>query len=141
MNRPFFQYCRQGVTRRVLLVGNYAIKVPNAQEWRTFIYGITANMIERKFSEMDEPRLAKIHYANRFGFLLIMERLHPLTDAQWDEFNYKAFCDQTDWHMEGITEDKRDGLGSTPDGQIKFVDYGSNVYKSGVCPRCLHKMG
>lgn len=140
MTRPFFRYCNQGATRRVLLAGKYAIKVPNPQEWRTFIYGIMANMIERKFAEMNDTRLAHIHYANRCGFLLIMERLEPLTDEQWEAFDYESVCSSSDWHMEGVTEDKRDGLGSTKDGQIKFVDYGSNVYKSGVCPNCLHQL-
>lgn len=78
----------RGSRRIVLLVGKRAFKVPNFFRWVSFIRGIQENLEERYWWSADGSRkrnpkkewdtklpLAEIFWADRFGFLLIMERL------------------------------------------------------------------
>lgn len=69
---------KTGITRYVLLIGPWAIKVPRFTEFKLLLCGLLANMQERQWSG-HHPALAKVHYANRYGFLLIMERVRPLS--------------------------------------------------------------
>lgn len=87
---------KKGSRRIVFLIGNKVYKIPNILGWVSFIRGIEENLEERYWWSADgsrkrEPKrkwsydlpLAEIHYADRFGFLLIMERLE--TDFFIDE--------------------------------------------------------
>lgn len=66
---------RKGATRVVLLIGPYAIKVPRAYSWRTFLNGLLGNMQERMFwYQLKSPLCAKVHYADPIGLVLVMER-------------------------------------------------------------------
>ena len=91
-----FIQIKKGSRRIVFLIGNKVYKIPNILGWVSFIRGIEENLEERYWWSADgsrkrEPKrkwnynlpLAEIHYADRFGFLLIMERLE--TDFFIDE--------------------------------------------------------
>lgn len=69
---------KHGVTRIVLLVGRWAVKVPRPTEWRLFLRGLLANLQERQWSKCGDERLAKVLWADPTGFLLVMERVDPL---------------------------------------------------------------
>lgn len=76
--------CKIGVTRTVILVGKYAIKLPCLhQNYEMFIEGIRANMAEGRFVNFssDAP-LAKTFYSNRFGLLNIQERVRPVRNKR-----------------------------------------------------------
>lgn len=76
-----------GGRRIVFLIGQRAYKIPNFRRWVSFIRGIEENLEERYWWSADGSRkrepnrpwdhehLAEIFWADRFGFLLIMERL------------------------------------------------------------------
>lgn len=79
---------KSGSRRIVFLIGKYVFKIPRFTRWVSFIRGIEENLEERYWWSADgsrkrEPKrpwdyalpLAEIYWADRFGFLLIMERL------------------------------------------------------------------
>ena len=79
---------KTGSRRVVFLIGKRVYKIPNPKRWVSFIRGIEENLEERYWWSADGSRkrdperpwsptlpLAEIHWADRFGFLLIMERL------------------------------------------------------------------
>lgn len=85
MKLPF--QVKTGSRRIVFLIGKRAFKIPNPKRWVSFIRGIEENLEERYWWSADGSRkrqqdnkwqhefLAEIFWADRFGFLLIMERL------------------------------------------------------------------
>lgn len=70
--------CRNGATRTVLLVGNYAIKVPCLRTPETFYRGLLANLTEKKFGACGFAELAPVKYCNAWGLVLIMRRVRPV---------------------------------------------------------------
>ncbi|HYH66391.1 MAG TPA: hypothetical protein VD866_16985 [Urbifossiella sp.] len=68
---------RRGMTREVLLVGPWAVKVPTLRSWRLFVEGVLANLNERRRSGLD-PRLCPVLFALWGGLLLVMRRAEPL---------------------------------------------------------------
>lgn len=78
---------QHGSRRIVFLIGKYAIKVPSFRRWVSFIRGIEENLEERYWWSADGSRkanpkkkwthdyLAEIFWADRFGFIVVMERL------------------------------------------------------------------
>ena len=78
---------KTGSRRIVFLFGKRVYKIPNFRCWVSFIRGIEENLEERYWWSADGsrkrepnrpwefPNLAEIYWADRFGFLLIMERL------------------------------------------------------------------
>lgn len=86
MSKPFFAY-RYGITRNVLLVGPYAIKIPVFCNWENFLCGLLGNMQEVTFSGM--PRVCPIVFHIPFGFLAVMKRAKEMTYNEsldnWEE--------------------------------------------------------
>lgn len=112
-----------GVTRRVLLIGRYAVKVPTMREWRLFLLGLLANMQEALFGRMNHPDLCPVLWSIPGGFLIVMRRARTLTD---DEF---AALDLERWVVRDETftvpaEIKADSFGYL-DGRLVAVDYGN----------------
>lgn len=119
--------CRMayGVTRKVLLIGNWAIKVPNFDEWRTLLLGLLANMQEKTFSAMGEPDLCPVLFSLPGGWMIVMRRARVLTDeefALWEEWDRRAWLDRGDWLIPA--ELKSDSFGYL-DGRLVVVDYGN----------------
>ncbi len=55
---------RLGVTREVLLVGGFAVKLPKlTYGWKMFLCGLLANMQEREFASLRWPELCPVLFA------------------------------------------------------------------------------
>lgn len=110
-----------GATRAVLLVGGVAVKIPRPTTWRTFLNGLLANMQEREFSRAGWPELCPVLISIPGGWLVVMRRAAPLTDAEWCEIG-------EDWPERGEyvvpVELKRDSFGVLG-GRIVAIDYGT----------------
>ncbi|MCP4528477.1 MAG: hypothetical protein GY833_21545 [Aestuariibacter sp.] len=76
--RGWLKLCRNGATRTVLLVGNYAVKVPRLGNPETFYRGLLANLTEKKFGTCGFAELATVVYGNVFGLVLVMKRVRPV---------------------------------------------------------------
>lgn len=79
---------RSGVSRLVLLLGDWAIKLPHPGSWRRFLWGLQANMQERDWCGVD--RVAPLHYSNRYGLINIMARADSVPFR--DEYCFRWFA-------------------------------------------------
>ena len=50
------QLLRTGATRWVILIGQFAFKIPSLRSWRNFLWGLLANMQEVEFSKCNEMK-------------------------------------------------------------------------------------
>lgn len=122
-----------GTTRYVLLVGKFAIKIPRMCSWRTFLYGILSNIQERTFwNQLKSPLLARVYYADIFGFMLIMERAdnvylgydHPVkSPTKEEEKELKTFFKKC--RSEKLPVDGYFGNVGKFNGKKKLIDYGA----------------
>jgi len=117
------QFMKCGITRRVVLVGRYAIKVPRVRYgWKLFLCGLLANMQEAQFSKSGWPELCPVVLAIPGGWLSVMLRAEPLTIEEWGAFDAGAFCNNGDRIIPA--ELKNDSFGKL-DGRTVAVDYGN----------------
>lgn len=114
---------RSGSTRVVFLVGGVAIKIPRPDCWRLFLHGLLANMQERLWSGQS-PSLARVIWADRFGFVVVMERARPVED--WEAAKRLIICDPIGepLHEFLVSDLKRDNWGIGRVGQLIKIDYG-----------------
>lgn len=128
MKLPPVSICRTGVTRIVILIGRWAIKLPRfGHGWRLGLRGLLCNMQERQFAATGWPELCPVVWAAPGGFLLIMRRARELTREEWFAFNPKTFHDyyENGELVRSIpVEEKMDSFGML-DGRIVAIDYGS----------------
>ena len=110
-----------GATRAVLLVGRLAVKVPRISTWRTFLNGLLANMQEREFARTGWPELCPVVFSVPGGWLLVMRRAEPLSDAEWCTV-HPEWADREEYAVP--VEMKRDSFGVL-DGRIVAIDYGT----------------
>lgn len=119
---------KQGTTRTVFLVGQYAIKVPVVAKWRLFLMGLLANIQEQQFSILKLPELCPVLWAMPGGWFLVMRRARPLVQQDFDLLDYaewiKAGKDLPKGEWIIPVENKPDSFGIL-DGRIVAVDYGS----------------
>lgn len=115
-----------GVTRAVLLVGRYAIKVPRLRYgWSKLLYGLLSNMTEARFTCLaDQFRLCPTVFSIPGGFLNVQRRCAPLSDEEWEQtrFNHDDVHGPGDW-LGMACDFKRDNFG-TLDGRIVLLDFG-----------------
>lgn len=111
-----------GVTRKVLLIGDWAIKVPNFDEWRLFLLGLLANMQEAAFSRTGWPELCPVLFALPGGGLIVMRRATVLTDAEFRQLDMAAWVDCGDYTIPA--EIKSDSFGYIGD-RLVAIDYGN----------------
>lgn len=125
------QLLTNGATRIVLLIGRFAIKLPNCQKYRLFLHGLLSNLQERQFSACQWEELCPVLLSDPLGLFLVMRRARPLTDQEWETVSTQWFaletksqhvCDQGDYYLP--VEHKRDSFGVL-DGKIVAIDYGS----------------
>jgi hypothetical protein len=128
---------RSGCTRDVLLIGGWAIKVPNItlRSWRLFLIGLLCNINEVAWSRAESERmrgghpssvpcLAPVLFALPGGFLLVMKRCDPVDPAK--------FYDQDRARFKGIPcEDKPCSFGLLG-GNMVVLDYGDDVWSPQV---------
>ena len=106
---------KTGVTRIVLLVNKFAIKLPSFRNgWRCFLQGILANEQERVWSAgLIDDRLCPVIISSRFGFWLAMRRADEITELPPRE------------NFNGLPLDYKLSNFGLLDGRIVLVDYGS----------------
>jgi hypothetical protein len=105
---------KRGVTREVVLIGRYAIKLPSLRSWRLFLQGLLCNIQEREFSGFDE-RLCPVLLSVWGGFVNAMPRCVPVDD----------FTPEMDRICDDLTfiEKKQCSFGMMGD-RLVAVDYG-----------------
>lgn len=110
-----------GVTRLVILVGGFAIKLPRFDlGWKMGLHGLLANMQEREFSTLRDVRLCPVLFCLWGGWALVMRSATPMKDEQWRRFR----CTAEDWSRDLPVEAKRSSFGYLRDRAVA-VDYGS----------------
>ena len=111
-----------GVTRSVLLIGPWAVKVPRLTEWRLFLLGLLANMQEALFSRTGWPELCPVLWSVPGGFLIIMRRATVLTDEEFLTLDLDRWVQRANYIIPA--EIKSDSFGYL-DGRLVAVDYGN----------------
>lgn len=120
----------RGLTREVILTRRYAIKVPKlSRGWKLFRHGLRSNAQERDFARLGWKELCPVVFSLPGGWLIVMRRARPLTDAEWEAFDAAAFRGGSPAHELGQerripVELKKHSFGVL-DGRIVAVDYGS----------------
>lgn len=95
---------KNGCTRKVFLIGKYAIKIPQIQYgWTLFLKGLLGNMQEVAFSKIKDPRMAPIFFYVKGGFLVVMPRCEPLSEKQFDNIHIEKFWEQKHKIVDGNT--------------------------------------
>ena len=124
----------KGVFRRVLLIGQYAIKLPR---WHNFTEGMRSNRWEREMWFRWRPwfqwkTLCPVIYADRFGLLVVMPRaVQPVPKDQVDAL--------PDYHPEITAETKHEDFGLLS-GAVVALDYGL-PYEDSVIERRRYYQG
>ena len=127
-----------GSRRLVVLTNHQVFKFPLVTSWVQFIRGVTENLEERYWWSADGSRkrnpkrkwdgfraenLAEIFWADRFGLLVIMERVdtesRPLTYNQ----DYEALVART-LNFKFADDVKPENVGYTQGGRLVYCDYG-----------------
>mgnify|MGYP001600941842 CR=1 FL=1 len=145
---------RRGITRTVILVGAWAIKVPSFRygkfkwRWRSFLNGLLANLQEVDFAATGWPELCPVVRSSRLGLFVVMPRVRVMTDEEFCEFDYVGFITREDYYARENLRSKeknflgREGAISEPagflipaerkadsfgwlDGRIVAIDYGN----------------
>lgn len=131
---------RTGVTREVILIGNYAVKIPSFKGYRNFLQGILANEQEafwyRNFKWT--KKLCPVLWKSWGYFVIVMMRAEVLTEI---EARSKAIRDIDDFLTIEIGEEgkfpcekKTDSFGwiwednhidDNPRKRLVILDYGS----------------
>lgn len=114
---------KTGVTRHVILTRRFAFKIPAFWHWRSFLWGLLANMQERDFWTAKWPELAPVLFADPWGFLVVMPRVRVMTDAEFEVFDYYVFTHRGDGSIVPA-EAKSDSFGWM-NGRVVAIDYGS----------------
>lgn len=123
---PFLATSNLGVSRYVLLVGRWAVKIPRVNYgWRLFLQGLLCNMQERAFSFMGSPRLCPVVFAAPGGWLVVMRRVRVMTEVEFMEFDIQEWWDEVvESGFWPPVEKKSDSFGWL-DGKVVAIDYGS----------------
>lgn len=116
---------KNGVTRKVIIIGGYAFKIPQTRYgWQRFLNGLLANIQERYMSTIADVRLCPVVFSIPGGWLNVMPACDELSESEFDLFNPKAYCEDLP------VENKRCSFGwymdhDTRSAIIVAVDYGS----------------
>jgi hypothetical protein len=96
---------RLGAVRTVFITRRHVYKLPGLWTfnffgwwWEAFLHGLLSNMQERTFGAEGWPELCPVSFAIPGGFLVVMPRARPLTDAEWAAFDYRAFVTRRSLH-------------------------------------------
>lgn len=132
---------RAGSCRIVFVMDNWVLKIPNIiNGWSGFIWGVQENLHERYWWSADgscPPKtkeewrhefLARIRWADCFGFFVVMERADSLEhyNGEWNDDFWSKAKDSQFWGMQNLPGfDDHDGnVGVTRDGRVVIIDYG-----------------
>lgn len=123
---------KTGSTRRVLLVGKYAIKIPSFYSYRHFLQGLLANEQESHWSIAFKwtKKLCPVLWHSWGYFMIVMPRVKVLTDQECregkiDQIKIDDFL-IIEKGEDGVfpAEKKSDSFGWL-NGKLVIIDYGS----------------
>lgn len=77
----------------------YVLKIPNFSSYSQFLHGILANLQEKTFSSAKWTELCPVTIASHSGLWLVMPYARPLTDDEWESFDYDAFVEQKQYRV------------------------------------------
>lgn len=100
----------------------YVLKIPNFSSYSLSLHGLLANLQEKTFSAAKWTELCPVTIAGNSGLWLVMPYARPLTDEEYETFDYDAFIKQENYIVPA--ERKRDSFGILY-GKVVAVDYGS----------------
>lgn len=100
-----FLAVKHGTTRTVILIGKYAIKIPQLKSWKGFLKGFLANMNEKAIHHLCPNYFLPVLWASRAGFVVIMPRVKINTAATWylHAFMADLFHANNDNNTEALT--------------------------------------
>lgn len=114
---------RTGCTRIVVLVGEWAFKLPNFTDgWKLFLNGLLANMQERQFGETKWPKLCPILFSIAGGWLVVMRRVREMTREEFLSFDSRSWADCGPYIIP--CEHKANSFGWL-NGAVVCIDYGN----------------
>jgi hypothetical protein len=119
---PIFTVMRGSSRIAISLRDIYVLKIPNLSSYKLFLYGILANLQEKTFSSAQWAQLCPVMAAGNSGLWLVMPYARPLTDSEWEAFDYETFAHHEDYIVP--VENKRDSFGILY-GNVVAIDYGS----------------
>ncbi len=121
-----FSICKRGSTRRVFLVGGYAIKIPWGREWRLFLKGVLGNINEAQISG-DHKSFCPVVWCSWGGFILVMRRAVEMTYNDYE--TYKADMDElrkSFWIGEYV--EPTFASWGFYEGRLVAIDYGCPIF-------------
>jgi hypothetical protein len=112
-----------GVTRYVVLVGSWAIKVPR-HELRLAAVPVRAAGEHKSASSpaLAWPELCPVLFSLPGGWVVVMRRARVMTDAEFESFDVKAWAEHADRIIP--VEAKSDSFGWLGD-RLVAIDYGT----------------
>ena len=119
---------KQGTTRIVFVFSNKVLKIPTFKSWSLFLHGLLSNINEGEvYNNINRNDLAKVHYYNKLGLFLIMERVSICSNEEArDLLKTLEEIYQNDTLRDFIMDDyKTSNWGRRQDGTLVKVDYGS----------------
>jgi hypothetical protein len=112
----------QGCTRLVLLVGPWAVKLPNVlRGWRDTLWGLLWNLLEAELADRGWPETCPMVWRLPGGLANVMVRARPMTDSEFAAFDHADFCDKPDRPIPA--QRKPDSFGFLPDGRTVCLDF------------------
>lgn len=135
---------KKGSRRFVFVFKNIVIKIPRLFPWISFVFGILENLHERywycadgytkeKGTWYDDTssscNLACIHWADRFGFIVIMDKATTtwIDDIDRDNPEFlqaSKFLEERYKGLDIVFDIKPSNIGLLKDGRPVFIDYG-----------------
>jgi hypothetical protein len=114
---------RTGCTRTVILIGGWAIKIPNFMDgWFYGLKGLLANLQEIALSQAGWPELCPVKFSLPGGWLVLMPAAIEMTDDEFLHFDARYFCEKPGYVIPA--EHKANSFGHL-NGRIVVIDYGN----------------
>ena len=121
----FFDVASHGSTRRVFLIGKYAIKIAWADSWKDFFRGCVYNLDELSWNVVQCKNLTKIYWCSCTGLISVHERVRPVRNRGMFQVDLAQLCIESDidsyfWMLDA----KPENFGYRGTTLVK-LDYGS----------------
>lgn len=121
---------KKGMTRNVIVLKNWVIKIPTFNNYWLFIYGLISNCTEyMNYKMYNDLPLAKIRYASKFGLFVVMEKVDEYEYNEWEKLESiidNKYSYITGSEHEFLMEDfKPNNWGINKKGELVKIDYGA----------------
>jgi hypothetical protein len=124
--REFFEFI-PGSVRNVILLNNWAIKIPRFHSFRKFIRGMLVNINERKYWNKNKfcGKLNPVLFGAWGGFFNVQKRVTPLTKQEFRAIRIKEFRNIFGGTKNIPVEHDINAFGKDSSGNIVAIDYGT----------------